>query len=246
MNESVGNLKVFIQKTKEETAKKLAEDLNNYLVDAKNSNKNILLLLSGGSAFSVLDYVSSDSFSHNLTISVLDERYDKTNKNNNFSQLTKTDFYYRAKDGGCSFINTTIKSNQTKESLAYFFEKELMLWMENNSDGEIISVVGIGEDGHTSGIMPFPEEKEYFKELFDGGKWVVEYSASGKNQFPDRITTTITFLKRIKTVFCFVVGSNKADVYTKLKTEISLNKMPAQIVKELNGFIYIDESVLKE
>lgn len=245
MSNKLGNLEVFVQKTKEEAAKKLAEDLSNYLVDAKNNNKKILLLLSGGSAFSVLDYVSDTSFSNRLTIGILDERYDKTNKNNNFKQLTKTDFYSRAKAGGCFFIDTTVKPNQTKESLADFFEGELVSWSKNNPGGEIVATIGMGSDGHTSGIMPFPDEKEYFEKLFESDKLVVAYDASGKNEFTNRVTTTVTFLRKIKMVFCFIVGNNKAAVYSNLKKEIPLNEMPAQAIKELHGSVYVDESVLK-
>lgn len=245
MSNKLGNLEVFVQKTKEGAAKKLAEDLSSYLVVAKNSNQNILLLLSAGSAFSVLDFISNNSFGSNLTIAVLDERYDKTNENNNFNQLTKTDFYSRAKAHGCSFIDTSVKQNQTKESLAGFFEGELVSWSKNNPSGEITATVGMGNDGHTSGIMPFPDEKEYFEKLFESDKWVVAYNASGKNEFADRVTTTITFLRKIKRVFCFTVGKNKADVYLRLQKEAPVDEMPVQVIKELHGFVYIDESVLK-
>ena len=47
----------------------------------------VLLMLSGGSAFSILDYIEADVLGPNLTISILDERCSSDSKINNFLQL---------------------------------------------------------------------------------------------------------------------------------------------------------------
>ncbi len=246
MIKKLGNLNVIVEKTGESVSKKLAEDLSFYLIKTKEQNVKILFLSSGGSAFKVLDLISSDVFGDYLTIGVLDERYDKTNENNNFTQLSKTEFYKNAKKVECDFIDMSVKEGQTQKELTDYFEEELRRWVDENPNGKIIATVGVGVDGHTSGMMPFSEDAKQFAELFEGNKWVVSYDATGKNKFAKRITTSITFLKNIDKVFVFIIGVEKSDTFLQIKKDGLLAEIPARILKELNGAIYIDEAVLKE
>ncbi len=138
-----------------------------------------------------------------------------------------------------------MRNGQSQESLAEYFETMLTDWQNKNPSGEIVATLGVGSDGHTSGIMPFPENRKLFEQLFESKKFVVAYDAFGKNSFPKRITTTISFLRKLKIAWCFITGESKADVYFRMYKEIILNEMPAQIIKELHGAVYIDNSVLK-
>lgn len=246
MDKKLGNLEVIIEKSGKETVKKLGADLGVYLANAKEKNIPILFLSSGGSALSVLDFISSNVFGKYLTIGMLDERYDETNENNNFTQLTHTEFYKKAKDRGCEFIDTRVQNEQSAEMLANYFEEMLVGWREDNPKGEIIATVGVGIDGHTSGMMPHPENQELFKEFFEGDRWVVLYNATEKNPFPHRITTTITFLKIIKKIFVLMLGEKKAKIFLRMKENIPSAEMPAQVLKKLSGVVYVDEDVLKE
>ncbi len=246
MNEKLGNLDIVVEKTSEATAKKLAEDLSLYLTKAKKEKRNILFLSSGGSALSVLDLISSDILGDYLTISVLDERYDDTNENNNFTQLIKTGFYTSAKGAGCGFIDTSVKDGQSQEELASYFEGEIKEWMDKNPDGKIVATVGVGTDGHTSGMMPFPENSKQFSELFESDRWVVAYDATGKNQFKKRVTTSITFLNMIDDVFVLITGKEKSEAFLHIQKEGLLAEIPARILKKLTGVVCIDEAVLKE
>jgi len=178
-----------------------------------------------------------------LTIGVLDERYDIKGENNNFVQLSQTGFYRKALKSGCAFIDTGVRPGQTQKALADYFEGKLREWRKNNPDGEIIATIGIGPDGHTSGIMPFPEDKDRFDALFNGERWVVAYDAAGKTPYPERVTTTNTFLKLINRAFVFATGREKADALPRMQEDRPVSEVPAAILKELSGNMYIDREL---
>ena len=241
----LGNLNIIKEKTPELASKQLAKDLSAYLTKAKEQRKNVLFLSSGGSALAVLDFIPSDILGEYLTIGVLDERYEKTNINNNFTQLKKTEFYKKAKKAGCSFIDTSVKEDQTQEELADFFEGELRGWMKKNPNGKIVATMGVGADGHTSGIMPFPEDENRFIDLFESARWVVAYDAGSKNPFSQRVTTTMTFLRKLDKIFVFMVGANKKTAFLQMQKSGQIAEIPARVLKQLNVNIYIDGNLLK-
>ena len=103
----------------------------------ENANKEILLLLSGGSAFSLLSLNKKYLNSH-ITIGVLDERYSADPQINDFYQLSVTSFFVTAVKARCKFIDTKVKTNESIQNLAFRFEKELRLWRNYNPKGKII------------------------------------------------------------------------------------------------------------
>ena len=242
---TLGNLNIIEEKTPEDTARHLARDLSAYLAERKNRGESTLFLSSGGSALAVLDFLPEDILGNYLTIGVLDERYDATNKHNNFTQLSKTDFYRRASRAGVSFVDTRVKEEQTQKELADYFEKELRGWVEKNPNGKIVATAGVGADGHTSGMMSFPEDESRFAELFEGSRWVVAYNAGAKNPFSKRVTTTMTFLKNLDKIFVFMVGVSKHTAFLRMQEKGSVADTPARILKELHGTLYVDEAAVK-
>jgi len=246
MEAKIGKLLVLRYQKKKDALLSLAKDLSSALGMGKEKNVPILLLLSGGSAFGVLEFISKDVLGSNLTISVLDERYDPKNRNNNFAQLKKLAFYEIAKDAGCSFIDTEVKKGQSQKELAKHFESALSEWKVDNPKGIILATAGIGPDGHTSGIMPhkFPEEENEFYKLFDpANKWIASYDARDKNKFSERITTTNTFLRIIDRLFVFVSGKEKKKAFLNFKKDGICVEVPARVLKEVNGTIYITKDV---
>src|SRR4051812_45524273 len=78
------------------------EELNRLLASYKTVP--VLLLLSGGSALFMLDYVSKNNTGEFLTISMLDERFSEDKEVNNFLQMQKMDFYSFALETETSFF----------------------------------------------------------------------------------------------------------------------------------------------
>jgi len=218
----------------------LAQEAGAYLSNLikESAQKPILLLLSGGSAFSILEHINTDILNDGTTITVLDERYSHNTKINNFTRFTQTDFYKKALSHGASFIDTRPRGDESMEDLANRLEESLRLWEGNNLDGIVIAVVGIGTDGHTAGIMSYRENKNLYEELFENKqKWVVGYDARDKNQYPQRVTVTNTFFRTmINEAIVFISGANKEmALRDTLAEEGSLHQTPARIIKEMKN-----------
>jgi 6-phosphogluconolactonase/glucosamine-6-phosphate isomerase/deaminase len=219
--------------------------LNEVLKNAVESQTPVLLLLSGGSSLALLDKVSEESIGPNVTITVLDERYSQNSKENNFAQIAASPFYSRAVNTGAKFIDTHV-NGRMQENLAQDFNDGLIEWLKNNPDGTVTATVGIGPDGHTSGMMPYPEDPEEFKRLFDDGDdqhLVTSYDATGKNPYAARVTTNMNLLRKIDTAIIYVVGENKRAALESLSAaQGSLAATPARILNEIKGtaFLFTD------
>lgn len=199
-----------------------------------NYGRPTLLMLSGGSAFRLIDGVPADALCPHLTICMLDERFSADEAISNFSQLAKTGFFARAKETGCAFIDTRVLPGETLAMLAKRFEGGLRAWREGNPDGSVIATMGMGPDGHTAGIMPFPDEPGRFDALFEGGGWAVGYDASGKSEHPLRVTVTNAFLRsEVAHAVAYVSGEGKRDALSRALSEGPLNDVPARIMHSM-------------
>jgi len=193
--------------SKDETTAAAGEYLNALLLE--NKRVPILLMLSAGSALSILEYIGPTALGEHITISMLDERFSTDPKINNFHQLQQTDFYTLAFAAETSFFGTLPRPDDTQDTLAQRWEKNLRNWRQENPKGIIITTLGMGADGHTFGILPYPEDEEKFNRLFKNDAWVRAYNAGSKSPFPERVTTTLTFLKQFDIALAFVCGEEK-------------------------------------
>lgn len=217
-------LEIFRQANQQSAAAEAGEYLNLFL--AENKKLPVLLMLSGGSALFILEYIGKTALDENLTISVLDERYSSDEKINNFAVLQHSDFYKDALELGASFFGTLPREGESKEELRQRWDKNLKAWRAENPRGLIAATLGMGPDGHTAGILPFPENPEKFNSLFNGQAWTVAYNAGSKNKYPQRVTTTLTFLKTVDFAFAFVSGKDKQEKFTQLTLR---NTNPAEL-----------------
>lgn len=226
-------MKIFRHPDKFQVLKEATNALNNLLEERKNLPT--LLLLSGGSALNLLVGVQSKNLGPHLTIGMLDERYSKDSEVNNFARFRKTKFYRRALEAGPSFIDTRIQGDESLDEFAKRFENELRNWVQGNPEGMVISTQGVGIDGHTAGIMPYPENPKLFKNLFENNeRWAVGYDAtSAKNKYPLRVTVTIPFLQNVVDVsIVYVSGDDKLDALNKiLSPKGTLWETPARIIR---------------
>lgn len=202
-----------------------------------NRDQQILLLCSGGSCFELLSEILKDTIGSHITLGALDERYSAEETINNFAQLQKLEFYTTAIDAGVRTIDTRPKDKETIEHLAQRFERVLRLWRTNNPGGVVIATMGIGLDGHTAGIMPFPEDTARFHELFENPDvWVCGYDAGEKNQYPLRVTTTLTFLKEIDYSIVYCVGESKRDALMRVLADGgTYAETPARVIRDIKN-----------
>jgi 6-phosphogluconolactonase/glucosamine-6-phosphate isomerase/deaminase len=213
----MGNkFQIFKQPDSASSAAEAGENLNAFLTE--NIKLPVLLMLSGGSglSISIIDYVGRVALGANLTISMLDERFSQDPQINNFLQLQKTDFYKDAFEAEASFFGTLPRSGETMDDLRQRWDKNLKTWRAENPRGLIAATLGMGPDGHTAGILPFPEDPIKFESMFGGEAWTAAYDAGNKNQHPQRVTSTLTFLKMVGFGFAFVAGRDKQEKFDLL------------------------------
>lgn len=243
----VRNLKLAVHETAPLAVHFFAKDISNTLrAFQEEGNTDVLFLSSGGSALEALDSIDEDVISPLLTIGVLDERFDPSNRVSNYMQLRKTTFYKRAVARGCRLIDTSTKKGQTQEELADFYETELLNWRTLHPKGVIFVTMGLGSDGHTAGIMPFPEDRERFKKLFESSRLVVSYDAGTKNPYPNRITVTMSFLRKVNAASIFIVGAGKGPVFRRLIESEDCAEIPGCIMKSLSrGTVHVDRELMR-
>jgi len=207
------------QKAREAAAQKL-----NQLLDAY-SHVPMLFLSSGGSSLELLDGLE---IGENVAVSVLDGRYSTDPQVNNFSQLLN--FVTASK-----IIDTRVQEGESLEALAKRFERGLRDWKDKHPTGKIIITQGMGPDGHTSGIMPYPEDPQLFEALFNNTEhWVAGYDAKEKNEYPLRVTTTMTFLRIVDYSVAYITGEKKTAAFERVLAESgSLAETPARIMREM-------------
>ncbi len=203
----------------------------------KNSGKPALVLLSGGSAVTIYDYLAqllrdSNSDGSQWVWGMVDERFDKQNNNYLEIKTKHPDFIRAITEKGGIFIDTSPHLKSQYE-MADWYEntiRECVTKVKNGS-GKIIAVLGMGPDGHTAGIMPFPEDPAAFDSLFvQTDRFVVGYDATGKNPFPLRFTATYPLLSLINIVIGYITGeSKKTKLKDALEGKLPLSVLPAGI-----------------
>lgn len=243
---SVGNLKLYIRKDKEDAASFFAKDITRKLKEFRDvERRDVLFLSSGGSALRVLDRIDESVIGPYLTIGIFDERYDPSNKTSNYAQLRKTAFYNRAVSHGCRLIDTMTQRGQTQGELADYYENELRSWRARHPRGAIMATMGIALDGHTAGIMPFPEDPARFHELFERERWIVAYDTGEKNPFRLRATVTFTFLRYVDLIGIYLVGAEKGSMFRNLMEGDDCAELPGRIIKTLpRGAVYTDAALV--
>jgi 6-phosphogluconolactonase/glucosamine-6-phosphate isomerase/deaminase len=223
-----------------EAAKALTDTLSQYSSDA------VLLLFSGGSPLEIAKLLQSDIFSPRITFGVSDERFSYDPTINNFAQLTTMPWYKTAVSQGTQMIDTRPLLTETLEQSGIRFDKSLKDWKLINPKGTIILTQGIGLDGHTSGMMPHPENQEYFERMFvHTSSWAVGYDAKEKNKYPLRVTTTVPFLSIVDLSIVFACGVDKKkpmeDVFA---SENSIFEIPGRIIHKMKHcLLYTDCSI---
>jgi 6-phosphogluconolactonase/glucosamine-6-phosphate isomerase/deaminase len=236
----MSKIKFFVHKTNID--KKVANAISKYI--KKNTDKPILLLVSGGSVLKILDYIDFPVVGKNINISLVDDRFSRNPNISNFLQLKHTEFYRKAKACKIKFISSLPKEGESLMAVSDRWEKELRQWESTYSSKRVvIAIMGVGLDGHTAGIMPSIKDKDKFSSLFENKeKWIVGYDAGSKNKYPLRITTSISFLRDIVDyAFVYVSGENKKNILKTIMKSDRLAKYPAVIFNSIKSVkLYTD------
>ncbi len=206
----------------------------------------VLVLLSGGSALNILDALRPDVFTSRVTVGVLDERVSNAPAENNFLQLADHPLIKQAIINGAGTIDTVALAGETPKQLAMRFEGALRDWKSQHAGGSIIATVGMGPDGHTFGMMPYPEDPDTFsKQFIETDRWVAGDDAGDKNQYPLRATTTVVFSREIDMSIWYVCGESKTDMLKRaLDPRTRTYAVPARIIQDMNDVTLFTDCTL--
>ena len=201
------------------------------------NQKQVLLMFSGGSALELLDGIELSLIGKHITVTVLDERYSRDPAINNFAQVAQTDFYREAEKKGIDYIDTRVHYRITLHRLAGKFDRALKRWRKNHPEGCIIVTQGIGEDGHTAGILPYSNQQRKFQRLFEHKqKWIVAYSVpKAANKYTRRMTVTFPFLReQADCSIVYATGKDKRRAIRKtLAKSGSLEATPSRVIQQM-------------
>jgi 6-phosphogluconolactonase/glucosamine-6-phosphate isomerase/deaminase len=232
MNASQHAMQVTTYGTAEKAALALAEEMTRYVSEA---TVPVLLLLSGGSALSVVRRLGTWDAMCSLTIAVLDERFDPTNRESNWAKIVQTGWFSLATAKGAAHIDTLTLVNDTIDTLTARFEEGIAAWGKEHPSGVIVGLFGMGDDGHTAGVFPMPEDLEAFADSFQSERLVLGYRAPDTVTIPLRMTVTLTGIRTFACGFAYVCGGQKRDNLCDLRCGVSrpLHILPAGIWRDL-------------
>lgn len=206
----------FVPATSVESAGKyLAGLISAQLLD----QRRVLWLVSGGSAISVaieaakilalLDITR-------LTVSLIDERYGVLGHvNSNWTQLQAAGFNLPG-----ATLHPVLTGAAQPATAADF---EAFLYQQFGGAADYcVGLLGIGPDGHTSGILPHSP-------AVTATGLVCAYDGGGYQ----RITTTPIALEKLSEAVVYAVGEAKWPQLDRLETDLPLAEQPAQALKKL-------------
>lgn len=204
------------------------EMLSRRLQAQLDSGKKVLWLLSGGSGIDICVRVAERLRSHDVSrlfVSLSDERYGAIgHKDENWQQLLDTGFsvpgahLYRPLKQGLSRHETT---------------EQFRVWLDDTwSQVEYrIALLGIGDDGHTSGIKPGSP-------AVSAEESVVDFAGTDF----ERITTTAHLLAQLDEAIVQSYGESKHDAISRIvHNEGSIEDTPGLIINQIKSVTFFSD-----
>lgn len=191
----------------------LAKSIIDDLTKAIEENKEAFFLVSGGSTpvklFQVLS--QQDISWDKVTVGLVDERF--VANNNEFSNelLVKTHLLQNFATKA-SFIGM-VQDTENESSNLEICNKNYLPFSQNKTN---VTILGMGEDGHTASL--FPNDSASEKDL-DGNDIAQIISTTAPN-FPNkRISCNKNLLLNSSNIYLMLVGESKIEVLNKAQSE---------------------------
>lgn len=181
-----------------------------------------LLLLSGGSCITVASHLvtllPSDLDLSQLAVTLADERWvEPGSANSNEQNLRDQGVIQALEQRGATFIPILGRQLSAQESAQAVHTQFQQLLAEKTA---VVLLAGMGEDGHTLGILPNSDPSTFFPTF--SGEQLVTYYELGEGQdnpHKKRITATFTAVGKVTATYLFAVGENKKSALQHLKNK---------------------------
>lgn len=205
-------------------------DLTERLINELAAGKHVLWLLSGGSNIQASVGIAgsiSDELSRNVTVGLIDERFGPIgHADSNWQQLMQSGFQAKYAE----LIPVLAEALDLQATAAAYNQ---VLRTAIDAADVVIAQLGIGGDGHISGILPGSNAATELVKLVTGYEGA-DYS---------RITTTPAAFKKFSVAYVFAFGESKLKaVQTLQSAELTVAEQPAQLLKQLpEAYLYSDQ-----
>lgn len=235
-----------------------AKEVGTYISNTINSHDgDLLCLLSGGSALDVIKYINTEKTECRTprvlptappkgrtegdnnkqknecrTIFIMgDERVSRETDINNFLQLQSRYAEHPIID---QLIETVPNESESPESFAERIEKNILQIITKSKNLKIISLQGLGNDGHTAGIFPMDQES-FYKTYIEDRLYVPVHLQSLKIDSRASITPT-WLLSHVDEIYLYAAGNEKHAILESLINESKeLHERPAELIKRHNS-----------
>jgi 6-phosphogluconolactonase/glucosamine-6-phosphate isomerase/deaminase len=194
---------------------------------------DIVCLLSGGSALAIVPYIVIDNYSFDkdnescVIFMVGDERWSRDEQINNSLQCKTR---YPDHPVSSSLIPTVPEKDESLPVFASRVEKAFLEKISQCKNPKIISLLGMGVDGHTAGIFPLPEET--FTEVYRDDQTYVPVHVVGLKIDSRASFTPKWLLDHVDVIIGYVVGTDKKTILESLLQETKpIHERPAELFK---------------
>ncbi|KXK25734.1 MAG: Glucosamine-6-phosphate deaminase [candidate division WS6 bacterium OLB20] len=227
-----------------------AQHLASLLETSLAEHDHVLLLLAGGSAADVYNelptYIDEHLDYTKLMVMMGDERWDTDpeHEHSDWVQFRNTSFYHFLRERGARLVDILGGKSHQEEADAF----NALLEEALASGYFVISMLGIGTDGHTAGILP--AENPAFADTFFVDELAVAHELDTIH--PRRITITPAMIKQADAVFCYVRGEKKARIISDLAKldasypeeawETMIPVHPALILSAVDATVFTDQN----
>lgn len=216
-----------------------ASDVGAHITNSIASHKgDTVVLLSGGSALEVFNSIKVTNKSKCRTIfMMIDERVSGEETINNYLQLKAR---YGYLEHFSSVIDTSAEDKESEINFAERIRKIFTKAINTLSNVQIITLLGMGTDGHTAGIFPLPEEQ--FTKTYEADPNYVPVHLESLTIDSRASFTPNWILEHSTEIIGMIAGEAKETILNQLINESKpIHEQPAQILKiHSNCTVYTD------
>lgn len=171
-----------------------------------------------------------------------DERVSGVATENNYLQLAARYEDFRILD---HVVDTSVKPNERSSEFCQRLNLEIKKIISETKNLKIISILGVGTDGHTAGI--FPMERRVFEDTYQYhyDQTYVPVQLMGLELNFRASMTPAWILNNVSEIFVYAAGEAKTEIlYLLIGEDKATYERPAELIKQhISAHVYTDQPI---